>query len=714
MPADAVGVATNRTTPEVAPERGGLVIVGPPGSGKTTALALRAARSDDPRPAIVICSSPSSCRAMAAAVEVLGAARPVVIDTLAGHLARWMRAEYAAAGVAPDLKVGNGAAARHIVERAARGLLDMSWPMLRDPHFDIDVPLLGRPDGFLDEAARLIRLLRRLRIGVEAFARGCASGSEAFYGAGDAAVSARLRDPTLRNRLSRRAREALRASPRQLSEQRRAERDLARILTRLYAEYIAAAAGEREWSEEDVIDHGVAWLALDGRAARGIARRVSAIFVDDAEDAEPALPALLDILAAAGVTGVTLAGCEEAQIGALLGSRSALPGAAASTTSASLTPRSTARAHAQARRFASEADEADWLAGSIADLVRGEANADEIAILARSADSAAIYQRLLAERGAPVCAPSGLFQAPDDVMDLLALAAAVDDARDHEHLLRVLSSPLVGLSDETVWTLCRPAEESAQLMLDVGARGAQSSMRREARRTTLSDNALRGRADGRLADAPRAVLEKFREQYAAWAQYARSHPPEKTLAYLIADAGYRDRWANAPPHARARLSDDGVRLVEALENVGRARPELRLRDAVRLLEAGQATLRAARPTRGSITCDAISSVKGLRFAHVFVAGVAHERFPRIYVPRAIAFTRTFGLIVRENVAGGASQTAKFGWYYARFDAKARYLEGERRILHYGLSRADVSAAVTGFGKPPHWAAAQDLLAEFGV
>jgi superfamily I DNA/RNA helicase len=108
--------------------------------------------------------------------------------------------------------------------------------------------------------------------------------------------------------------------------------------------------------------------------------------------------------------------------------------------------------------------------------------------------------------------------------------------------------------------------------------------------------------------------------------------------------------------------------------------------------------------------ESIVAVKGLRFDHVFVAGVAHERFPRIYTSRAMAFSRTYGLIVRENIAGGAAQTAKFAWYYAKFGAKAMYIDEERRALSYGLSRARIGATATGYGTPPYWAREHDLLA----
>ena len=137
-----------------------------------------------------------------------------------------------------------------------------------------------------------------------------------------------------------------------------------------------------------------------------------------------------------------------------------------------------------------------------------------------------------------------------------------------------------------------------------------------------------------------------------------------------------------------------------------------LRAAVDAVEDGLVAPRPADRTGAALVCDGIVEVKGEHFLQVIVAGVAHERFPRIYLPRAMAFSRKYGLIVRDNVADGAPQTAKFAWYYAKFEAKRRYLDGERRSLRYALSRGISSAAATGYGSPPHWAKDEDLLAEY--
>lgn len=297
-----------------------------------------------------------------------------------------------------------------------------------------------------------------------------------------------------------------------------------------------------------------------------------------------------------------------------------------------------------------------------------------------------------------------------DVADLLALACVIDDPHDHAHLLRVLASPLVGLSDASLLTLCRDPSDAAQLSLGVDLVDVHVTGSRGTVGATLSDNALYGDADLKLSEHGRSSLAAFRERWSAWRRDCASLSPPAALAYLIEAAGYTAAWHAAPDHLRARLADDGRRVVAAAAR-SRARG---LSEVVRTLEDGFGCLGPALASDDAVSVRTIVGAKGLRKPYVFVAGVAHERFPRVYVSRSMAYSKKYGLIVRENVAGGASQTAKFAWYYAKFGAKALYLEEERRALNYALSRADVAAHASGFGKPPRWAAKNDLLAAHGA
>jgi hypothetical protein len=158
---------------------------------------------------------------------------------------------------------------------------------------------------------------------------------------------------------------------------------------------------------------------------------------------------------------------------------------------------------------------------------------------------------------------------------------------------------------------------------------------------------------------------------------------------------------------------DARRLVAAAA-ARSALAQNRMREVVRAIEEGTAPVGEAVDSPDAIACRTILGTKGRRAGHVFVMGVAHERFPRIYVSRPLAFSKRYGLIARENTAGSAAQTAKFAWYYAKFGAKERFFDEERRALEYGLARASAGACATGFGKPPRWAKDGDLLARFGV
>jgi len=687
--------------------------MGPPASGKTTTLAARATRLCDRGAVVVICPNEASRRSFARAAGARSDER-IAIDTLPGHLASWMRSEFALAQVRPMLRVGGPAAARAIARVAARGLLDMTWPMFRGGEFDLDIPFLSRPDGFLDEAADLIRLLRRQRIGPDEFERGCAAGLHAFYGEDGESALARLRDPQVQRRLSKRGAQASRASRERLWVQRRAERDLGKILATLYREYLACAPGAAEWSEEDVADHGAAWLRANPRAAARVAARFVHVLVDDAEDAEPALPDVLEALSGVGTLGMTIAGWDESQLEGFHGKRSILRVDWHGARRVTLPPREHAGRHAVASRFVSEVEEVEWLVEAIAQAVGSGSPPDNLAVLARSVDSACVYAESLERRGIPIDPPAAIFAESKEIADLLALAAAVDDPTDHAHLLRVLHSELLGLNDASVWTLCRPPHATAQLTLEVGAREAQQRATPSIRRTLLSDNFLTGDADDDLNPEVRDRLAAFRLRFLDWLAAARGQRPGDTVERLIDGAGFAQRWRTEPDHRRRRLEHDARRLTDAFARAHELRPCARLRDLVNDFEDGVLAIAAAQPTAGAVTVEAIPDTKGRRFDRVFVVGIAHERFPRIYVPRALAFSRAFGLIARENVADGAAQTAKYAWYYARFDAKDRYLKEERRMLRYGLSRGADAAVASGFGAAPAWARDHDLLKDLGA
>jgi len=677
------------------------------GAGMTASLALVATEHARRGSVFVICSHGSSCQAFRRACGERDAPAALVVGTLSGHLARLMRADSASSGVSPNFIVGGQAAARAIVTQAARGMLDLRWPELRDGSVDIEVPYARRVDTLLDESAALIEWLRRNRVTPAAFRASCDSGVREFYGADVEDARVRLADPETVRRASRRAREALRVDEDVLRMQRRAERDLGILLARMYEEYLAIERHAAVKSEADVIDSGIAWLTSDKAAARRAFRGVAAMVVDDAEDAEPALPEMLAVARAAGVDEVIVAGRDSSAIDHLGGRRSC------SATDAVQPPFARALSpHPSAWRFHDESAEADFIARATLDLIESGVRSDDIVVLARDDDAAAAYATLLAERGVPVLPPSARFAAAADIADLFALARVCDDPFDQAHLLRVLASPLAGLSDASLFALCSDPAPQRQLTLEIGvgppARGGAGS----ANVTRLADNVLSGAADIALPEETRRTMSALREQMATWRNACARLAPPDALRYLIAAAGFDARWRLAQPHMAARLAADASRLVRAFEAAWASGACRNLSQTVALIEDEVVAPELAARVEGAVACEGVIAVKGTRFAHVFVAGVSRERFPRVYIPRSLAFSRTFGIVVRENVALGPKQAAKFAWYYAKFGAKRRYLEGERRVLNYAASRATVSVTITGFGTAPFWAADEDLLARF--
>ncbi len=679
----------------------------PRATGMTASLAALAVEHARRASVYVICSHPSSCQAFRRACDELDYPGALDVDTLSGLLARLMRADSASSGAAPNFLVGGPAAGRAIVAKAARGMLDLTWPELRDDSIDLDLPYARRVGTLLDESAALIEWLRRNRVTPAAFRAACDGGVREFYGADVEDARIRLADPETVRRASRRAREALRAAEDVLRLQRRAERDLGILLARLYEEYIDVERRAAVKSEAGVIDSGIAWLSSDPSAAQRAFRGVAALIVDDAEDAEPALPDLLALARSAGVEEVIVAGREASAIDHLGGRRLCSAGD-------SSVPRfvRALAARPSAWRFADESAESDFIAQAIVDLIASGVRPDDIAVLARDDEAAGVYATLLAQRGVPALPPSSHFAAVADIADLFALACVCDDPFDQVHLLRVLASPLVGLSDASLFALCSDPAPQRQLSLEIDAAQPVRGGSRSAGFTRLAENVLSGAADVGLPEETRRSMSALRERMSTWrTACARLSPPD-ALRYLIVDAGFDAHWRQAQPHMAERFGADASRLARAFDHAWSSGACRNLSEAVALIEDGVVAPDPAVGVAGAIACEGVVAVKGTRFAHVFVAGVARERFPRVYIPRALAFSRTFGLIVRENVAAGPNQTAKFAWYYAKFGAKRRYLEGERRVLAYAASRGTVSTTLSGFGKAPFWAAEEDLLAMY--
>lgn len=687
-----------------------LCVCGPPGSGKTSALAARAIRLSSGGPIVVVCPNAASCTAFGAAIQARGGVgNPIVVDTLAGHAAAWMRAEFAASGASPDLVVGSDVDSVALARAAGKPILDMTWPGFRSSDFTLDLPFLGRPDIFFEEAAALFRQLRRWGISADEFDVRCAAGLSEFYGEDVERARVFCADANVRSRASSRGRDALTADAARLRTQKHAERELSKLLSYLYREYRTAARGARVLCGEDVVDEALQWLGRDRGACERVAARFCAIIVDDAEDAEPAVAAIVELMTAAGLTDVAAAYSEASAIDGIGGRRIFMLGDGAHRVEFP-PPVPAETPIAAAARFDGEAAEADAVAGSIRELLAQGTPPADIMVLARDADGAAVYNRLLGERGVPITASPTAWQAPHDIADLLALACIVADPYDHAHLMRVLSSPLVGLSDFSLLTLCRDPVDAGQLSLDVGLDDMRIKGARAMAPTTLADNALYGNADLNLADHARASLIAFRQRWSEWRRECANRSVPSALAYLIEAAGFRASWHAAPHHLRGRLANDATRLLAGAAGSSR----MSLHDVACALEEGFGCIAPAADVPDAVACRTINGAKGLRKPYVFVMGVAHERFPRVYISRSMAFSKNFGLIVRENVAGPAPQTAKFAWYYAKYDAKQRYLEEERRALRYALSRATRAAHASGFGKPPRWAAGQDLLADHGA
>lgn len=112
--------------------------------------------------------------------------------------------------------------------------------------------------------------------------------------------------------------------------------------------------------------------------------------------------------------------------------------------------------------------EARAIAGEIVQLLRDSATRrDDIAILVRKRTHAAAYVRALNEVGitAALDRRSGLFTA-DEIRDTLAWFSLVLDLRDNAAAIRILQSPLYGISDATAIALTANTDWLERVMRD--------------------------------------------------------------------------------------------------------------------------------------------------------------------------------------------------------------------------------------------------------
>jgi ATP-dependent exoDNAse (exonuclease V) beta subunit len=301
------------------------------------------------------------------------------------------------------------------------------------------------------------------------------------------------------------------------------------------------------------------------------------------------------------------------------------------------------------------AKEARWIARRVREIAGQSNRWRDVAVLVRKTALMSPIEEALREFGIP-CAVSrgtGFFDA-QEVTDLVRWLRVLDNPRDEISLASVLRSPLVGVSDETLFRM-KQAGSLADALVSIEKLGleAEESIKLE-----------------RLADQLRALRP-----------LAGYVSPDRLVARAIDDCDYE---AGLNARARANLE----KLLSLLCASWDERP-LPLSGLLEDLEARRETAREADAppddTTNAVRLMSIHSAKGLEFPVVFLASL-HAGVSRRQDD--LCYSSEYGLGARWRLPGGTDSVADAVHQAASTQARDRESEEANRLLFVAMTRAE--------------------------
>jgi superfamily I DNA/RNA helicase len=715
-----------------------VAIVGPPGSGKTTALVGRTARFARAIP------DGSGTRVLALAPSDAGVARlqretlpDAALRTSFGDLAFDIIEDERARAGGRAVERSDDVRASQRFKRAGAELFALEWTAFAE-EVDPEITGMRAPERFSAAAFRLFRKLRASLISSAEFRTIGLRGAATFYARPPNFASADLIMDT-----GGKYRDSLRVSAVELERQHQREIDLVKILARLYASYEESLAASGSLTPTDAVYEAVMLLRENDDARARIRARYAAAFVDDAQDLTAGQLALLEAIFGKELGGVTLAGdADQSTRGFAAGARGrevfthatvtfalgerhrcdpAIERAArrALDPAAPLPPEFAGTGNPDAvslYRAESSRDEARFVAAEIEQLLRAGTPPERIAVVLRNFSCAQTYAGALLARNLPVdiAGAGSLYEFPI-VLDALGALWSVVDPFRHDYLLRTLEAPWLRLSDASIATLCADATDPQPLLFELDDDVAETGERRWDRRRSLrlGRNVTRGDVDADLPAEARERLGAFRSTRLRWETASRTLGVA-ALARLVFDESV---LATLRPDARGRFDATLVaRLVDEIAAFEARDPFATLDDFLAFAESvanAESDLLAIAPRdRTAVRVLDVEAAKGEEFDAVFVVDVRAGAWPRYYVPDAFLFTPKAGMIPKENVGDAdAARTAKFTYALFRYQFRRQYNAEERRAFYCAATRARKRLYISASGRATRGENTPEILEE---
>jgi superfamily I DNA/RNA helicase len=661
-----------------------LAILGPPASGKSTALAARGRRARE-----------------------ITDTQPLLVDqqcTLATFAAEILR------DAGRDVTLVDDVEAELLFARGCTPLFELQWDEFGRDQLDPEVPGLRTPERFLASAFRLIRRLGDASVDPAQFLATALNGATDFY-----ANPPNFSDPSLLVGTKSVYHDSLNVDMPELKRQHRREIDLAKILAKLYETYVGLVAKSGRMTGRDAVAAATHVLRESAVRTRAVRERHRFAFIDDAQNLTEAELGLLRTIFGEALNGVTLCGDPSSSVAL---ARRTQP----QTTFAAARRRIELhdvhrKAQLQVQRLSGAAQEAAFIGDTVVEWIAGGVPPERIAVIFRSVRNVELYENALLDRNVATAISGDINLFADRrALDAIALLWNVYDPFRHDWLLRTLSGAL-GLSDASVVTLCGdpPDPQRALFTLDEEPPPTARSSRWNAKRDLrLGWNVVRGEVDDALSSDAAQRLTRFRSLRRQWLTLV------ETVDFAIFA---RTVWREAlpregePDSARARTQQLILRrLLGRLTAYAAERPQARLGDvlayAQQRLESDLESCEDLDGGAGFVQVANVESTQGVQFERIVIGNVRPGAFPLWYAPDAFLFSPSLGMIPKENAGDArASRTAKFSYYMFKNKAAAHYNDRERRAFKYAMARATQTALVTSWGTPTRGITAPELLEE---
>lgn len=349
--------------------------------------------------------------------------------------------------------------------------------------------------------------------------------------------------------------------------------------------------------------------------------------------------------------------------------------------------------HVSLMRFSDRPDEANWIASTIAQLVRpasddGAEHDDgsklrglkysDVAILVRSATDIRAYQDALRAVAIPAVVRAGpdLFSQPECLLAIAAFARAsgVDAFFGLAQNPRSLPGRI-----QTVLN-CGPATETviARAIDVLRARGLHLP-ESTADRVIRLVRAINERCgdDGKVTTKLDNIGCTEAKAWLKGKAPLRRIFPQTILHWILYETGLPN-WGVTPEAQIARFHIGQIsKLIKSIETSGWTTPSALKWQAIALLQWGASSARAEEAPLlaelDAVTITTIHSAKGLEFPAVFVADVNQRRFPS-------QFSRTAPSVPFDPAVLSQIDPARL--------ADNQNWDGERRLMYVALTRAE--------------------------